>query len=440
MKQEENKMARIVSYALVMCMSVVLFSNSSASNLPRSRTGTLIESTSPTEVMVKAGGIGYWEKGMSSKKDIDKFLAESAETDARKAAVYFILFGGTDPLLRSPDEKASFERIQEDFFTTENIRKYIAWEGTEYISRVKKPIQKNKKYELHIEKAYKINKQAVSAFLEQNGIIAAVKALAETLGLPFIMVIPSVEKGVNPIETLRKDPNLSHAAKVIEGYLTARTYDVVVPEQQIALSELSSAQQALSGLADDYSYQLALSIGSDVYITFEASIEKDKLNTKKAVASVRAFETTTARLLGTETGYSPSAQVADKVLIENAVNDAIDKVLSRITAYWKEDMGRGVQYKLVISIAPGFNSEQSEEISFAFADLLEKIARNKQYKENIVTRQTLDYLVWCDSEKYSTSTKLFRDIKSHFSEEFTGGTVQKVNINRKLLLLKIESE
>ena len=414
--------------------------DSKASNLPRSKEGTLIESTSPNEVMVRAKGIGYWEKGMSKKRDMDKTLTRTAEEDARKAAVYFVLFGGTDPLLSNEAERNLFEPYQEDFFAEDNIRKYIAWEGTEFLTRIKKPIERDKKYELHIEKAYKINKQLIEDYLNSIGVLPSRKEVAEVLGMPFIMVIPAAKKGENPIELLQSNPDLSHAAKVIESYLTARQYDVVVPEQQLDLSALTKAQQSLKDIQEDYSYQLALSIGSDVYITYEVNVEEDKYDTRKAAVSVRAYETTTARLLGTETGYSPSAASAPMVLIENAVNDAIDKVLSRIMDYWKDDVSRGIQYKLIISISTDFDEDQAEEISFVFMDLLEELTKKGKYKENIVTSQTLDYLLWCDPVEYDKSSKLYRRIKQKFGDDFDEGKIKQVNINRKLVLLEIVSQ
>ncbi|MFC2150467.1 DUF6175 family protein, partial [Calditrichota bacterium] len=172
-------------------------------------------------------------------------------------------------------------------------------------------------------------------------------------------------------------------------------------------------------------------------ITYEVNVENDKLGTKKASASVRAYETTTARLLGTETGYSPSAASAPMALIENAVNDAIDKVLSRIMAYWKEDMERGVQYKLVVSVDPGFSKSEAENIQFAMLDLLEQVTVRKQFKENVVTKTSLDYLLWCDPKTYDKSSKLYRDIKRGFSDQYPAATLEQININRKLILLKV---
>lgn len=432
-----NRKSKLV---IVLLLVSGYFLGMNASNLPRSREGKLIESVSPTEILIRAKGIGYWEKGMSKKGDMDNFLNNSAEEDARKAAIYFVLFSGTDPLLRTDNEKCDFSNIQEKFFDSINIREFITWEDSEFDSRVKKTIKKKKKYELHIGKSFKVSKQAIMDYLVKNDVIVSREVLSENIGLPFIMVIPKSVMGKLPLDLLRLNPDLSHAAKVIESYLTARQYDVLVPGQQVELNELAAAQLSLQDVEEDYSYQLALSIGSDIYITYEVNIEGDKYDTKKAIVSVRAYETTTARLLGTETGYSPSADVAVKVLIENAINDAIDKVLSRLTAYWKEDMNRGIQYKMIVSISNDFDKEEAEEISFAFGDALDALTKNKRYKENIVTRSTLDYLLWCDPEIYSKSTKLYKNLKKSLNREYPEGVLNQVNINRKMLILTFDSE
>jgi hypothetical protein len=432
-------MKRTISIISISIMLVSLATVAGyASNLPRSKEGTLIESASPTEVMVRAKGIGYWEKGMSKDKDRDKTLLANAEEDGRKAAVYFVLYGGTDPLLSGETERNSFAPYEEEFFASDNVRRFIAWEGEEYLSRVLKPLEKNKRYELHIEKAYKVNKQLIEDWLTSKNILPARAVVTEALGMPFIMVIPVVKSGEDPIKVLQSDPDLSHAAKVIESYLTARQYDVVVPEQQQDLSALTAAQQSLKGVEEDFSYQLALSIGSDVYITYEVNIQSDAYNTRKAVVSVRAYETTTARLLGTETGYSPSASAAPMVLIENAVNDAIDKVLSRIMDYWKSDLQNGVQYKLIVSLSPNFNDEDREELTFLMGDLLKELTRKGKYKENIVTDATLDYLIWCDPAEFDKSSSVYRWLKEKVAEEYAGADLKRVNLNRKLIILKLD--
>jgi hypothetical protein len=252
------------------------------------------------------------------------------------------------------------------------------------------------------------------------------------------MVIPSTQKGQNPVELLMNDPKAKHAASVIESYLTARQYDVVVPEQQASLEGLADAQLALGDREEDISYSLALSIGSDVYITYSLSTDVAGFGTEKYVSNVRAYETTTARLLGTETGYSQGRQGEINLSIEEAINDAIDKVLSRISNYWKSDLKRGIQYKLVFNISTDFDDDEVEDIQFALMDAAEAVSKSS--KENIATAQTLDYLIWCDPEGYDKSSKVYRNIKKAFDDEGLDAKLRRLSVNRKMILLKVDYE
>ena len=414
----------------------ILTGNISFAQIPLSKQATLIESVSSSEVMIEATGIynGVGRKDKHKKKDVEKNGMARATLDAKKSAVYFVLFGSTDPLLSSTQEQQIFGSHEAFFFNNDNVSNYITYEDVQVIKKVKIDGGKG----LKLVKRFKVNKELLTKDLEARNIIAARADLAEIIGNPFIMVLPAVEKGQSPIDLLRTNPEVKHAAAVIESYLTARQYDVIVPEQQQSMEALNEAQMDLGDREEDYAYQLALSIGSDIYINYSGAIEDAGYGTKKYAVSARAYETTTSRLLGTETGYSQGRKGEIMVSIEEAMNDAIDKVLSRITNYWKKDVKKGIQYKLVFNLSTDFDEDQIEEIQFAIMDAIEEMS--KQSKENIVTDQTVDYLIWCDPEKYDKSSKVYRYVKKFFKKEETEGTLRKVNVNRKMILLKVDYE
>jgi len=390
----------------------------SQKNLPVSREATFIESYSPTEVTIKASGIGKDNK--------------VAEIDGRRAAIYYVLIGATDPILQTPDERKAFESIQDEIFDERNIAKYITFESTEYESRVKLADGRVK-----ITKYYRVNKKLLTDDLVARNVIKPKEEITEAIGLPFIMVVPETPKGVSPIDLLRSDRLLKKGAEVIESYLTARKYDVQVPEQMETLSELAQAQAGLKGVEEDYAYQLALAIGSDVYITYNVKVEKRYIGSteyRKAIVAARAYETTTARLLGTETGYSGEYAVPEEAVVEEAMNDAIDKVLSRIMAYWKDDLTRGLQFKLLFRITGNFDEDTHDEILMATESALKKLCNRT--KQNVVTDQTIDYIVWVDPKKYNSPLALFRDIRKQI-ETAVPVKVKRINANRKLLILEI---
>ena len=64
---------------------------------------------------------------------------------------------------------------------------------------------------------------------------------------------------------------------------------------------------------------------------------------------MRAFETTTARLLGAETGYSDESAAPATALVEAAMTNALDNVMSRINSYWQDDIKNGLQYKVIVT-------------------------------------------------------------------------------------------
>ena len=412
-------------------ITILITSIISATNLPRARIATQLESTSPSEVLIRATGFGIDKKHRRPKA---KTLDKSADNDAKKTAVWFVLFGGSDPLLQNNNEKQAFEKIQEDFFKMDNIRRFISWEADYYDKRLKVDGGKM----LKVEKTFKINKSLLEAELVKRSIITKLALISESVGTPTIMVIPETTGDIAPLELLQIDPDIKKGAEVIESYLTAKKYTVIVPEQQQVLQELTATQYALGGAAEDYSYLLALSIGSDVYISYNISIESRNIGSsvvKKAIVGCRAYETTTGRLLGTETGYSHERVAPNPVLIEEAMNDAINNVLSRITNYWKSDIKQGIQYKIIVSVSSSFDADQAEEIIFSLSDVFKDIAST--LKENTIADYTYDVLLWVKPDQYSTATDIYRAIKRSYSGP---GIVKRISISRKLILLSIEEE
>jgi len=409
----------------------------SQSNLPKSKEAIFVESSGPSEVVIVATGLGVFTPKHRWNKPDQSELTEDAKLDARRSAVWFIVLGGSDPLLTTSEEKSKFNGLQESFFSAANIQKYIAWESDRFEERIK--LDDGNK--LRIKRGMRLNTRLIMEDLEKLGVMVAKANLAETLGLPNIMVLPEAPKGKNPLDILRNDKTYKKGAEVIESYLTARRYDVLAPEQTEGLNELVSASQSLKDVEEDATYLLALSVGADIYITYNITIDSRKVGSRtvnKAAVAVRAFETTTARLLGTETGYSSERPTMDALVIEEGINDAIEKVLARINAYWKEDLGRGVQYKVIVSISTEYDVDDAEDVLFQLTDALGEMS--KTTKEILLTDYTLDYLIWVDPAKYEKSSDIYRDLKKTANRALPDGKVRRVTMNRKLIVLKVDME
>jgi hypothetical protein len=197
------------------------------SNLPVSNQATFVETYSPAEVTIQATGLGKNDK--------------AAIIDLRKCAVNFVLGLGTDPLLNTDGAKVQFNGIAEEFFDPVSVDKYISWESDKVVSALKSKLP-NGKDGMKITKAVRVNKKMLTDFLVGKGIIKSREELADAIGMPTIMVIPEVIKGQTPLDVFDKNPLAKHAAAVIESYLTARKYDVLVPKAAEQISEMTKLQ------------------------------------------------------------------------------------------------------------------------------------------------------------------------------------------------------
>lgn len=431
-------MKRILTISLISLLLLIVSCQSSQTidpnslrnsrDIPLSRRGSILEVVSPSEIMVEAYG-EYYGQGSSmrdQRKDVDKQGSDAALLDARRTAIYLLLFAGSDPLLSTERERLLFDQHSMYFYAPENLRRYITYEETLFASR----LLFEEGTAIRVSKRFTIHKDRLIADLTERNIIAGKTVLLETVGNPILMVLPDAISGQSPISVLTEDMVARQSATVIQSYLTSKGYEVVVPEQSAEISQLITAQQAT-----DYAYQLALSIGSDIYLTFSGYTEAGGYGTKRYVASLSAFETTTGRLLGSETGYSKERTGDDMVSVEEALNAAIDKVITRIMNYWKTDMLQGIQYKVILALPEQLDAYDSEMLQMSFLQAISDISLSS--RELIITDQTIDCLIWVDPNEYDRALSVYLALQEAFNRYGTGATLTRSSLNRKLLQLAI---
>jgi len=403
-------------------------------NLPESRQATFVEAVTGDEVLIKAKGVGG-VSGMFGLKEEES--VKLAEQDARKSAVYFVVYGGAglDGLVRSDEEKRKFVPVEQELFSDGNVASFIAWEANTFDSRVK--VAGGGK--IRVEKQFRVRRSALQQFLTDRRVIERLEDVTDELGLPTLMALPEVKPGRNPLDELRSDNALKQAASVIESYLTQRKYNVVAPDQAQRIYEQQKAQLSVKGHEEDLSYMIALSVGSDIYVSYTVTVDTRKVGTtdvRKASVSVRAFETTTARMLGAETGYSEESAAPANALVEAAVANALNNVVARLGAYWQDDLKNGAQYKIVFSITGAFDEDARYDIADAAAKTLKKIAAKT--KENVVADNTIDYLAWIQDKELQSPSALFRELRREFSNAYPKAKLKQITLNRKLIVVGVE--
>lgn len=406
----------------------------SQGNLPESRQATFVEAVTADEVLIKAKGIGG-KSGLFGFKEEESI--KLAEIDARKSAVYLVVYGGAglDGIIRSDEDKRKFGPVEQELFAEATIQKFIAWEANAFDSRVK--LAGGEK--IRIEKQFRINRAAIMQYLIDRRVIAKLEDVTEEVGLPTLMALPEVKPGQNPLTELQSNAVLKQGASVIESFLTQKKYNVVAPEQAQQIYDQQKAQLSIKGHEEDLSYMIALSVGSDIYVSYTVTVDTRKVGStdvRKASVSVRAYETTTARLLGAETGYSEESAAPAAALVEAAVTNALNNVITRLNSYWQDDLKNGAQYKIIFTITGQFDEETKYDIADAATKTLKKVAGRT--KENIVADNTLDYLAWIQDKDLQSPSALFRELRREFGNNFSQGKLKQITLNRKLIVVGIE--
>lgn len=377
-----------------------------------SRQVSWVENYSSAEVMLMASGTAQ-----------DK---DDAILDLRKAAIWYILEGGTDPVLSTPESKQKFKMYADSIYG--NPMKFITWEA-EGVDKLVKVTLANGKDGWRMTKHLRVHRQMLTEFLESKNVIPSKEKLTESQGMPTIMVLPEAPKGQTAMEVFDSNPLAKHAAATIESYLTSRKYDVLLPRQMEQINNVVDLTAGAKNIESDEAYQIALSMGSDVYFTFSGEVEKGK-----ASVQVKSFETTTGRLLGTETGYSqvrPGTNM--EPLVEEAVGNALGNVMQRVNNYWAEDSKRGLQYKVVLKVRGSFNEDQTTELQ----DEVDKVIKLKfnQKKANVVTDKTMDYIIWVDRNQYGDAAEVERAFRTGVKNV----KIRRLSMNKKLLILAVDN-
>ncbi|MAH80368.1 MAG: hypothetical protein CMP39_01615 [Rickettsiales bacterium] len=415
----------------ILMVFIGFYSSLIFAELPISKEANLIEQVSPREVIIESTGIYYSEK-FRKKADVRRNGYTNALIDAQKSAIYYLLFKGSDPIISNFDEEQRFKVFENLIFSQNTLTKFITFTDPKA-----RKITLNKGKGLKIITKINVNKFALQSYLEENAVVFSKDELTELLGYPQIMVIPQGKTNQTPLQVLTNDENAKHAAGVLESYLTNNSYDVIVPNQTSDLNTMIADIYASTKNTKDSAYELALSIGADIYFDYSIVGTTAAYSTTQYSVTIRAFETTTGRLLGSETGYSKSRKGQDFVSIEEATLSALGNVINRVLNYWEDDLSKGTQYKVIAQIdTTALSSDDVFELQENIFKILEQYSN--WTKENIVTNKTIDVLMWCDPEEYPKSRHLTRSLMKDFKQYLKKFDFELITQNRKLILFNIK--
>lgn len=360
---------------------------------PLSRQVTLVESYSAAELLVRATGLGH---SMTTARD-----------DARKAALWFVLLGGDNPLLTEASSQQAFRRYEKDLYT--QAMQYITYES-EVLSR------REDHQQLRIERNYRINLEQLRAELIRLGVIRSTSALASQLNHPQISII-----------TADTSQASTQAATVFAEHLQRRGFQVLVVEANRAINQQVQQAAALSGTLDP-SYLLALQTGSDIYISVDNQIAtRDLAGTQvsQAIVTATAYYTATGAQLGAATGYSSERVVAGSGAISGeAAHDAASRVLGQITRSWQQEAAQGRSFKVVASALP-----EMGDISRPIHQLFSQVCQ--QVRRNAAGGSSFDYTLTCQTRDVMA---LLFELENHWRGP---GRIFRVMDSGAFLIIKV---
>jgi len=245
------------------------------------------------------------------------------------------------------------------------------------------------------------------------------------------MALPAnSSKGSSPVSVVAGNPFARAAMEGINEYLTERGYEVRSLDGSEDLSNLIQMQGDISDNGDDMSYVAGLALGADIYIKFSGSIKNHMVTVE-----LSAYETSTARLLGSKTGTVQdhgSSSENQRYLVHSAAKKALPALEKTIQSYWNEDLQKGTQYKVIVRIGNQLSGSSLEDLQDQSVASLRKTF--KSVKVNSMTERTIDLIIYANPTEFPDAYTVYSAIRDNLANI---AQTKKNNITNKLIILEL---
>ena len=177
------------------------------------------------------------------------------------------------------------------------------------------------------------------------------------------------------------------AINMINQYFTTNRYDVYDLDQLNAMIEDDMSMKQISiGEDVDMAQILAKKLKSDIYVTVALILEDLGNGKKKAKATAKIFNASTAKLLGVQNGYSDEIfgnTTAYDANIDQACKKLMPLIMNQVKGFWKEQIDKGKQYVILFSKLPA-----GRKVKSAILGVLQSQAKE------VKKVSTEEYKVW----------------------------------------------
>ena len=253
----------------------------------------------------------------------------------------------------------------------------------------------------------------------------------QDIGTPIIMVSPNLTLKDGVPDLSSESPYSRTTAEAINGYLTKKNYEVKSVDGQAELSSILQMQSDIANTEDDLSYLASVALDADIYIKYTPEVTNDEVSVE-----ISAYETSTARLLGSQSAVVRNNGHTSKININSNIGAAVRKAMpgleQKILGYWKMDLAKGTQYKVVVNIKGEYSDSQTEDLHDAIMKGLK--SNFSSVKVNVMTAKTLDFVIYANPLQYKDSQEVYSKIRQVFKPI---AETKKNNITRKLILMEL---
>ena len=271
----------------------------------------------------------------------------------------------------------------------------------------------------------------VAAAAEATTETYADQSAIQEITQPIIMVSPvlSMKDGVPDLSS--ESPYSRTTAEAINNYLTKKNYDVKSVDGQAELNSILQMQNDIANTEDDLSYLAGIALDADIYIKYNQEVTNDEVSVE-----VSAYETSTSRLLGSQSSVVRNNGHTSKINLNSNIGAAVRKAMpgleQKILGYWKMDLSKGTQYKVVVNIKGEYSDSQTEDMHDAIMKGLK--GNFNSVKVNVMTAKTLDFVIYANPLKYKDSQEVYTKIRQILKPI---AETKKNNITRKLILMEL---
>ena len=336
---------------------------------------------------------------------------KSAKEDSKKAAIWFVLFSGNDPLIKTIDEKKRFKKFAKEFYLNSN--KYIL-DQSEILTQVRDGNN------ILIDVEYKVNTKLLKDDLVEKEVIKNSVNAIELFGMPTVglYMANSVNQNVAQVNI-----SLEHISQLLTNIFSNKIYKNYKGNKVVNnLLKLQNINDPLMASA--------ISHGDDIYITSEVTKKEIEGKPKQFRIKLSAFYAATfkeiASISATSKIDTDNKVKSDKEHIIQAATIAIKKLEPIINKKWREDILIGKKYRVLLITDTKFK----KSIDLEFYKTTKEICDTKRV---FSSQTTFDHIMTCKNIR--NSTDLLLELQQVY---FDDGKLTRVSDNGSTLILQLK--